>query len=79
MTLSSRVMKKRSLVNTFVVVKIAGGGESAPGAADSAAAEDILGRETDKDLPHQDVLWEGDGGSGGCEPAWLLLVVVRIP
>jgi hypothetical protein len=44
--------------------KIAGGGESAPGAADSTTAEDILGRETDKDLPHQDVLWEGDGGSG---------------
>jgi hypothetical protein len=41
-----------------------GGGDAAPGTANRAAAEDVLGRKAGKDLPHKDLLWECGGGSG---------------
>jgi hypothetical protein len=62
-----REQRERRLAPMVSVEEIGGGGEAAPGAADQAAAENILGRKADKYLPHQDLLREGgsEGGEGG--------------
>jgi hypothetical protein len=47
-----REERERRLESVVGEDEIDGGGEAVPGAADRAAAEDILGRKADKDLPH---------------------------
>jgi hypothetical protein len=47
-----REERERRLESVVGEDEIDGGGEAVPGAADRAAAEDILGRKADKDIPY---------------------------
>jgi hypothetical protein len=49
--------------------EISGGGEAAPGSADRAAPENILGRKANKYLPHQDLLRKGKSEGGDAAAA----------
>jgi hypothetical protein len=59
-----REQRERRLAPVVGKEEIGGGGEAAPGAADQAAAENVLGRKANKYLPRQDLLREG-GREGG--------------